>query len=51
VSKRSEFFISGQVLEQVSACEKQAQPGEVYVSAVAWLLVDNGSLVGVQKGK
>jgi len=50
VSKRSEFFISGQVLEQVSACEKQAQPGEVYVSAVAWLLVDNGSLVGVQKG-
>ena len=25
---RSEFFISGQVLEQVSSCEKQATPGK-----------------------
>lgn len=28
VHNRTEFFISGQVLEQVSYCEKQAQPGE-----------------------
>lgn len=46
-----EFFISGQVLEQVSACEKQAGSGECYVSAFAWVLVENGRLSGTQKGK
>ena len=61
-SNQVEFFISGQVLEQVSSCEKQAEPGEVFVSAIAWMLVDPGRLVGgelflfffsllVQKGK
>jgi hypothetical protein len=39
------------VLEQVSACEKQANPGEVFVSAVAWLLSPPGRLSGVQRGK
>lgn len=29
-NNRVEFFISGQVLEQVSQCEKQAQPGINY---------------------
>eukprot|EP01114_Cavostelium_apophysatum_P003087 TRINITY_DN1281_c0_g1_i1.p1 TRINITY_DN1281_c0_g1~~TRINITY_DN1281_c0_g1_i1.p1 ORF type:complete len:1564 (-),score=458.03 TRINITY_DN1281_c0_g1_i1:93-4784(-) len=46
-----EFFISGQVLEQVSSCEKEAAPGEVFVSAVAWMLVDKGRLIGHQKEK
>lgn len=30
VNDKLEFFISGQVLEQVSSCEHQAQPGEIY---------------------
>ncbi|PRP80584.1 guanylyl cyclase [Planoprotostelium fungivorum] len=53
VDNRYEFFISGQrkVLEQVSNCEKQAQPGEVYVSVIAWLLVESGRIAGMQRGK
>ena len=46
-----EFFVSGQVLEQVSSCEKQAAPGEAYVSAIAWMLLKKGSLIGQQKGR
>jgi hypothetical protein len=49
VNGKHEFFISGQVLEQVSACEKQAQPGETFVSAIAWLLVEKGILNGSQQ--
>lgn len=51
-NNRVEFFISGQVLEQVSSCEKQAQPGEAFVSGYAWSLVQSGSsgiLVGSPK--
>lgn len=51
VNKRVEFFLSGQVLEQVSACEKQAQPGEVFVSSTAWNLAGPGFLSGAAKGK
>ena len=50
-NEKMEFFISGSVLDQVSSCEKQALPGEVYVSAVAWLLAPEGRLNGSQKGK
>ncbi len=46
-----EFFISGQVLDQVSSCEKQAAPGEAFVSSVAWALVPSGILSGTAKGK
>jgi hypothetical protein len=48
-----EFFISGNVLDQVSSCEKQAAPGECFVSAVSWMLVvehHQGFLAGAQKG-
>eukprot|EP01117_Protostelium_nocturnum_P011277 TRINITY_DN4096_c0_g2_i3.p1 TRINITY_DN4096_c0_g2~~TRINITY_DN4096_c0_g2_i3.p1 ORF type:complete len:1374 (-),score=492.46 TRINITY_DN4096_c0_g2_i3:24-4145(-) len=51
VGGRVEYFVSGTVLEQVSSCEKQAAPGEVYVSALAWMLVPEGRIQGVQKGK
>eukprot|EP01117_Protostelium_nocturnum_P014485 TRINITY_DN5511_c0_g2_i2.p1 TRINITY_DN5511_c0_g2~~TRINITY_DN5511_c0_g2_i2.p1 ORF type:complete len:1733 (+),score=655.57 TRINITY_DN5511_c0_g2_i2:165-5363(+) len=51
ISNRIEFFISGQVLEQVSNCEKQAGPGEVYVSLIAWMMVEPGRLQGIQRGK
>ena len=37
-------------MEQVSSCEKQAAPGEAYVSAIAWMLLKKGSLIGQQKG-
>jgi class 3 adenylate cyclase len=50
VNNRVEFFISGQTLEQVSSCEKQAAPGEAFVSAIAWMLLKKGKLVGTQKG-
>lgn len=43
VEKRCEFFISGSVLEQVSSCEKEASPGEAYISKIA---LDN-----IQKGR
>jgi hypothetical protein len=49
-NNQTEFFISGQVLEQVSSCEKQAAPGEAFVSAIAWMLLKKGSLIGQQKG-
>eukprot|EP01119_Soliformovum_irregulare_P003319 TRINITY_DN1370_c0_g1_i1.p1 TRINITY_DN1370_c0_g1~~TRINITY_DN1370_c0_g1_i1.p1 ORF type:complete len:1601 (+),score=583.09 TRINITY_DN1370_c0_g1_i1:488-4804(+) len=51
VNDQVEFFISGQVLEQVSSCEKQALPGEVYVSASAWSQVEPGILAGKIQGK
>lgn len=45
--KNWEYFISGQVLDQVSGCEKQAQPGEVYVSNIAWQVVEElGRMTG-----
>ena len=50
-NQRIEFFISGSVLDQVTSCEKEAGAGEIYVSAIAWLLVDKGRLVGSQKSK
>jgi len=46
-----EFFISGQVLEQVSSCEKIASPGEVCVSEAAWTLVEKGRMNGSKKSK
>lgn len=49
--ERAEFFIAGQVLEQVTSCVKEAGPGEILVSAIAWLLVENGRLNGTQKSK
>lgn len=51
LNARYEYFLSGPVLDQIASCEKQASPAEVYVSALAWLLVDKDRLVGVQKGK
>lgn len=50
-NNRVEFFISGEVLEQVSACEKQASPGEAYLSPYAYSLVENGRIGGTLKGK
>lgn len=48
LANRAEYFNSGQVLEQVSECEKQASPGEVYVSYQAWQTVEKGILEGMQ---
>lgn len=50
--ERIEYFISGDVLEQVSSCEKQAQPGECYISEFAMERVSHlNSLETRQKGK
>ena len=48
---RMEFFISGPVMDQIVSCEKQAGPGEVYISAIAWMLVEKDRMTGVQRGK
>eukprot|EP01125_Pyxidicula_operculata_P011726 TRINITY_DN3840_c0_g1_i1.p1 TRINITY_DN3840_c0_g1~~TRINITY_DN3840_c0_g1_i1.p1 ORF type:complete len:2470 (+),score=543.28 TRINITY_DN3840_c0_g1_i1:39-7448(+) len=36
VNGRLEYLIAGEPLEQVSECEKRAQPGQVYISHDAW---------------
>lgn len=51
-TERIEYFISGDVLEQVSSCEKQAQPGECYISEFAYERVSHlNALETRQKGK
>jgi hypothetical protein len=47
---RIEFFISGHVLDQVSECEKEAQPGEVFLSNIACSLVKE-RIVAKQRGQ
>lgn len=50
--ERIEYFISGDVLEQVSSCEKQAQPGECYISEFAMERISHlNALETRQKGK
>jgi len=40
-----EFFITGEPLEQVTECEKNARPGEVYLSKTALLYVKDDVIV------
>lgn len=37
---RFEFLVTGDPLEQVSECEKRAQPGQVYISHESWSYVN-----------
>lgn len=48
---RVEYFISGQVLEQVSDCEKEASPGEVYISSLALKMTEGGKMKALSKYK
>jgi class 3 adenylate cyclase len=55
VADRREFMIAGEPLDQVGSCEKQAEPGEVYISSAARVLIashikegTNGSAWGPQ---